>query len=367
MSRQLCSPGTAGHQGALSSAAMPDVPFRLRHRLLQPGDVDEALALLPPWLGLPDAMRSALPALWRALLHEPGFNADVIEDLARPPGQRLLGLGMAVALDAAWSRRLAEAPPPYATRHLYAQLLSGRTRLPGDAALGRANAGEGVEFMVLHYRQLDPGVDNPAALSLWSVGLSAMRSAHAGHRVRQLYQEAWGDERQVMHSIGMHQRTRRSEAAGAAPLPELYALSRAEALRLLPGAHLRDVFEHHAPLFGFSPAERRLLRRAVFDETDEDIARHLATTPHTLKKQWRSIYARVAAALPHVFGRPIPTTGGEEGTRGPEKKRALVSYLRQHPEELRPYAAERRSRQPMSASPASDKATLDGSGTGATP
>lgn len=342
---------------------MPPAPFRLRHRLLQPADVEEALAFLPPWLGLPDAMRAALPALWRALLDQPGFNADVIEDLARPPGQRLMGLGMSVALDAAWCRRLAEAPPAYATRHLYGDLLSGRTQLPGDAALARANAADGVSFMVLHYRQHDPGVDSPAALSLWSVGLSAMRSAHAGHRVRQLYQEAWGDERQVMHSVGMHQRTSRSEAAGAAPLPELYGLSREEALRLLPGAHLRDVFEHHAPLFGFSPAQRRLLRRAVFDESDADIARHLASTPHTLKKHWRAIHARASAALPELFGPSAADT--PDGTRGPEKKRALVSYLRQHPEELRPYAAERRSRQPIKASPANDKATLAGSGTGA--
>lgn len=111
-------------------------------------------------------MRAALPALWRALLDQPGFNADAIEDLARPPGQRLMGLGMSVALDAAWCRRLAEAPPAYATRHLYGDLLSGRTQLPGDAALARANAGGGVSFMVLHYRQHDPGVDSPAALSL---------------------------------------------------------------------------------------------------------------------------------------------------------------------------------------------------------
>lgn len=344
---------------------MSEVPFRLRHRLLQAGDFAEALELLPAWLGLPQAVPAALPTLWQGLLHQPGFNADVIEDLVRPPGRRVLGVGMAVALDARWSQRLAESPPAYIARHLYGDLVAGRFRPPSDAAMARANASEGVDFMLLHYRQHHPAVDDPVALTLWSVGLNAMRSAHAGHRVRQLYQEAWGDEQSVMRSIGMHPRTQRGSSPGAAPLPELFGLSRQEALRMLPGAHLRDVFEHQPPVFGFSAAERRLLRRAVFDESDEEIAQHLATTPHTLKKHWRSIYHRVEGALPDLFG--TGRAAADEGTRGPAKKRALVSYLRQHPEELRPHTADRRSRQLMSASPASDNTTLAGSGTGETP
>ncbi|MEF7617006.1 hypothetical protein V4F39_24045 [Aquincola sp. MAHUQ-54] len=309
---------------------------RLRHRLLQPSDFEEALGLLPPWLGLPDATRAALPALWAELLHQPGFNADVIEDVLQPPGRRLQALGVAVVLDDPWCRRLAEAPPAYAARHLYGEMLAGRFRPPSDAALARANAGEGVEFLVLHYWQRHAGLDDPLAHALWSVAMTAFRLAHAGHRVQGIHQEAWGDECEVMRSMGMFQRTRRTGTPGNAPLPELFGMRRAEALRMLPGAHLRDVFEHHRPVFGFSPAERRLLRRAVYDETDEEIARHLDTTVHTLKKQWRSVYARVSARMPAFFG---DGALGEEGGRGPEKRRLLVSYLRQHPEELRPFAA----------------------------
>ena len=40
-------------------------------------------------------VRAALPAIWTRLLGHPGFNADVIEDLNRPPGQRIVGLGVA--------------------------------------------------------------------------------------------------------------------------------------------------------------------------------------------------------------------------------------------------------------------------------
>jgi hypothetical protein len=312
---------------------------RLRHRLLRPEDSAEAIALLPAWLGLPDSTLARLPALWAALLHEPGFNADVIEDLARPPGQRLRAFGAAVALDERWSRRLAEQPPVCVARQLYAELLDGRFRPPGELALARANAEQGVEFLVLHYAQLDNGLDNPAAHGLWSMAMSAFRLAHAGHRIRQVYQEATGDSIEVLRSMGMQQRTARTASPGAAPLPELFGLARQEALRMLPGAHLRDVFEHREPLFGFSPAERRLLRRAVHDETDEEITGLLATSAHTLKKQWRSAQGRAALRLPELFGDSAERDG--DGGRGPEKRRLLISYLRQHPEELRPYLATR--------------------------
>ena len=91
--------------------ALNDRPS-LQRRLLRPADFGAALELLPPWLGLDEAQRAALPALWGRLLHHPGFNADAIEDMTAPPGQQLQALGMSIALDAAWQQRLRGEPAP---------------------------------------------------------------------------------------------------------------------------------------------------------------------------------------------------------------------------------------------------------------
>ena len=84
---------------------------RLHGRLLGQADLAEAQALVPGWLPLAPSLRAALPSLWTRLLGHSGFNADVIEDLNRPSGQRLVGLGVAIALDEECRRRLAEGPP----------------------------------------------------------------------------------------------------------------------------------------------------------------------------------------------------------------------------------------------------------------
>ncbi len=346
------------------SASPLDKPA-LQRRLLQPRDFDTALGLLPRWLVFDDAMRARLPALWRELLHHPGFNADVIEDVRAPAGQQIQAIGMAIALDARWQGRMRGTPLPWVTQQLYGELLDGRTRPPSEREMALANASsgsdEGVTFMVLHYQQRSTDFSDPRAVAVVSAGVTAMRLAHAGHRVREIFQEASQDEQPYMHSIGMQQRSAHNPGvAGGSPqlLPELFSLTRAEALHRLPGFQIREIFEHCAPIFRFRGAEQRLLRRALFDEPDELIALLLGVSPHTLKKLWRSIYERVEDRFPTLLadapvmsatpGRPRqarPEAAGEatpvgaEGVRGPEKRRTLMRYLRQHPEEIRPYAA----------------------------
>lgn len=83
---------------------------RLHGRLLGHADLAEAQALVPEWLPLSARVRGALPKIWTRLLGQPGYNADVVEDLSRPAGQRLVALGMAIALDERWRRQLATDP-----------------------------------------------------------------------------------------------------------------------------------------------------------------------------------------------------------------------------------------------------------------
>jgi DNA-binding CsgD family transcriptional regulator len=119
-------------------------------------------------------------------------------------------------------------------------------------------------------------------------------------------------------------------------VPDLFGMSRDEAARLLPGTPVRDAFQFTPPRFGFAASERRLLRLAVTQQTDEAIADELGISLHAVKKLWRQVHQRALDAMPQLFDEGA-TSGG--AGRGTEKRRTLLQYLRQHPEELRPYAA----------------------------
>jgi DNA-binding CsgD family transcriptional regulator len=305
---------------------------QLHGRLLGHADLEEARAFVPEWLRLSDRVRCSLPVIWTRLLGQSGFNADVIEDLRRPPGSRIVGLGMAIALDERWRALMVEAPPPYAPALIYEELLAGAFQPPGDKELARLNGQGEVTFLVLHYEQTLKDLDNPDTLEQLHVGMSLFKQAHAGYRLRHLYQEGLGDQGAYLQSMGFRARTGRA----AQGLPELYGLSRDEAMSLLPGTPVRDAFQFTPPRMGFSTSERRMLRLAVTQLTDEQVGDELGISAHGIKKLWRSVHQRALDAMPQLFDDAGASDGG---TRGPERRRTLLQYLRQHPEEMRPYLA----------------------------
>jgi len=63
----------------------------------------------------------------------------------------------------------------------------------------------------------------------------------------------------------------------------------------------------------------------------------LAISLSTVKKAWISIYHRVEHHLPDLMADPLRSDTPPSG-RGKEKRRRLLAYLRDHPEELRPYS-----------------------------
>lgn len=308
---------------------------RLHGRLLGHADLHEAQGFVPAWLNLPAPVRSALPTIWTRLLGHPGFNADVIEDLNRPTGQRIVGLGMAIALDERWRQRMAQDPPPFAPALIYEELLDGRFQPPSDKELGRLSGLGEVTFLVLHYEQALTDLANPDTMELLALAMGLFRQAHAGYRLQHLYQEGLGEQGAYLESMGFRARTQRNQAGPPTPLPELYGLSRDEASRLLPGTPVRDAFQFTPPRIGFSASERRLLRLAVTQLTDEQIGDELGISAHGIKKQWRAVHQRALDAMPQLFDDAV--TQADTGTRGPERRRSLLMYLRHHPEELRPY------------------------------
>lgn len=313
----------------------------IRTRPAGHGDLNECLQLLPSWLPLDESARKSIPLIWTRLLSQPAFNADVIENLNQPAGKAIVGVGMSIALDEHWSKRLTDDPPPFAAAHVYRALMDGSFTPPTDKELGIMNAAGNVTFLVLHYTQKLHDFRDPDTINLLSVAMTMFRNSHSGYRLKQLYQEGVGSELEYLASMGFRSRTQRA----ARPLlrqedsgvPELYGLSREEAAQLLPGNPVRDAFQFTPPVLGLSASERRMLRLAIHDQADEAVSHELDLSGHTIKKLWASIHNRVAMKLPSLYNDMATGMQKDMSTRGPEKRRCLINYLRHHPEELRPF------------------------------
>ena len=101
------------------------------------------------------------------------------------------------------------------------------------------------------------------------------------------------------------------------------------------GSWVGALFDYHPPMLGFNRSEQRLLSCALPGATDEQLAEMLGISLPAVKKMWVSIYRRVEDRLPELISDPLRSDIPASG-RGKEKRRRLLAYLREHPEELRP-------------------------------
>jgi hypothetical protein len=330
--------------------AMPSAPTtnktgsrspRLRYRPAVRRDVAECFELLPPWLGLDATSASALPALFERIVDEPSMITGVIEDLAQPAGQRIQGWGVTMILPGSLVQKLAlhEQPDAFVTRRVYAELLAGSFEPMSDRDIGIANARGDLTMMILHFSQRDHDISSPYVHAVIASANDAFRAFHDGYNLRAIYFETGVINDAVALASGFDRLRYANEAelAGlpAERRPAFHGLTREQARLRLPGSPARNCFEHQPPLFRFSASQRRLLWYALFDDSDDTLMPLLGVSVHGLKKLWRGIYESIEDRMPEFFGE---SAGDEEGKRGPEKRRLVLAYVRQRPEELRPWA-----------------------------
>jgi DNA-binding CsgD family transcriptional regulator len=117
--------------------------------------------------------------------------------------------------------------------------------------------------------------------------------------------------------------------------PHYMGLTREVALSRV-GSWIASLFIHESPRFCFRPSEQRLLLTALRGGTDDELSDELGISHSAVKKTWNLIYERVSDHLPGFSPDHEPTERTNE--RGKEKKQRVLTYLREHLEELRPAA-----------------------------
>jgi DNA-binding CsgD family transcriptional regulator len=111
-----------------------------------------------------------------------------------------------------------------------------------------------------------------------------------------------------------------------------------DTLRAEPHSIASGLFQHHAPpQFAFTRGEQELLELALEGAEDSSIAKSLFVTLPAIKRRWSHVFERVGLIRPDL----CPLDG--EGTRGIQKRHRILTYVRSHPEELRPFDSNHRN------------------------
>ena len=313
----------------------------MHFRTIRRSDIDACVALLPLSTGSGAVAQASLADLWRELLREERITGGVVVE--GPPSDRVLAFGLTAFVDERFLADYLAAPKPYLAAALYEGVRSQRSLLLDPLDVRQANGAGALNFVILHFC-LGPDMMSAVGQGAVAAAEAGFRLVHGGYRVRRLLQEAHGaHEVAMLTSAGLRLKSDYAEyfaanRSGEPPpdeRPALMGLYADDPESRLLGTTAAGLFHYMEPRFYFSLGEQRVLARAVLDESDEEIARELGLSIAAVKKIWRRAYERIDDEDPGLLA---IDAGGPGTTRGKEKRRTLVRYLRYHLHELRPIA-----------------------------
>ena len=295
-------------------------------------------------LPLEPRVRQALPSLLAQLISSPGCSLTVFED-GDLTGMRIVSFAGGVFVRDELIAEYLAAPYPCLLSTVLAALLDGRRPLLTLDEIRRGNSNEGLfiaMFPIPHGRR---AWDDPQVQELRKLAPQALMRYIGGYRLRAIYYEVFSDEAaQYMQAGGYRLLHDYSHLAGTAGIehdcrPRMLRLTRAD---LPPGAMsmATQMFEPPPVRLGLTPAEQRVALGALGGASDRAIATALGLSAETVRSNWRSIYQRLTHVLVDI---EVPANSPDAPSRGQEKRRVAIEYLRQNMQELRPTLSARRS------------------------
>lgn len=169
------------------------------------------------------------------------------------------------------------------------------------------------------------------------VAAAAWQLSHAGYNMHAVLGEVQGADTAEFMKLGgwmlLDDFAEYTAKHRPARPPFRFGLERSDVPRGAANPLALQMFHRQPPRIFFTTAEQRLLTFAMLGGSDRQVAGELDLSIETIRSTWDAIYARVAKAIPLLLA---TDEGGPGAARGSEKRRTILEYVRQHPEELRP-------------------------------
>ena len=319
----------------------------MRYRLVDDADLPRCLDLFDRngrcLVSAP--VREHLPRLWADwLAQDRRFPKPFAlwEDLRGPHGPRLEAIGLSRFVHDEVHDLLLREPQPYLLDRLCRLALDGHQPFLDQREVARANAGAGLSLVMPLYLQREHDLGHPDSLRLRPIGPAAWYFCHAGYNVRRIHGEVYGRPAADYMAAGGFRTVQAFAAPAGTPAdsePHQHVIDRGD---LPPGAiNAMSLWVMHPqpPALGLSPSLQTVATYALQGDTDRAIAARLGISADAVKQAWRAILRTVSAHMPELCADTSGATAPDAPpVRGAEHRRTVVEYLRQHMEELRPWA-----------------------------
>ena len=325
----------------------------LRWRQMQAGDVRECAGIIAAHPVIGPRYRRAIHDLrpaWLRLLDSQAMTTAVFEEV-EGVRSRTWGVGVGVFVNDDFNREVKTPPLFWFGPELAKRIMRERSPVLSDSQVREANSGEGLNLLVWEAVPCPEFANRP---DVYHLMVSAFLELHQGFLLKEMITSQSESVQRLEWAVdagglywdstnACYVKSPKGSAEEIIRKPHIVGITRELELNR-PGSWVGNLFDYHPPRFSFSPSEQRLLHLALGGEsgTDQELANALGVSLPTIKKIWLSVYRRVADRQPEIIPDCArPETEAPE--RGKEKKRRVLAYLREHPEELRPVSRKRSS------------------------
>ena len=288
--------------------------------------------------GSDEGLHRQLPSIWRSLVERGNLLTTIVEEGADPSHRTPVHTLAGVFVDDDFASVIERAASVRLGALVSAEVLAGGSGVLDLQGIRKAQQEDGLNFIVIHGHFFQP---DPTSIRFFQAKEMASRSLFhmlRGYRMRSFYREVPIDESVIWLQNGGMKVVPRKVGDLTRPAsvedPVLMRVTREDAERE-PGTRVASMFVDYPPIFGLKATFRELVAVALNGSTDKQIAERLSLSVPAVKRRWERLYAHVEACYPELWR----TWAGEavDSARGSERRRHLLNYFRDHPEELRPW------------------------------
>ena len=317
----------------------------IRYRLARPDDIATCVKFIADHPVLGPRYGPAIEHLgtvWRRFLGSDAVFSIVSEETAPGTMAKLIGAYVASLVSDDFAMELATPPLKWIGPELVNRCIHSPVPILTDAEVRHANSTGGVNILVwptaprTDFENLPELIQGGQALFFdtyrgFNIKRLQVQAAHPAEMAVAVNSGAW----RLREGDAVHSRTLEQPSEMAVLQPHMLEVTREMAAQQ-PGTWVSLLLAYHKPVIGFTRSEQRLLSAALQGGTDGELSHLLGVSLSAVKKMWASIYLRVQSR--EQFDLRIEFDESVDGDRGKEKKQKLLVYLREHPEELRPYS-----------------------------
>ncbi len=321
--------------------------WQYRLRRLRPADMPTVVAMWREQCPLPDDLRQRLPNVLEYLLANQHVFGLAVERLRQPGGTwEVAAFGVGGFMADGLRQRYLRAPFGFLAAHVLERVAGNDTAsvlLSREEVARRQMRREPtLDYMVLCWLQDNYDFTDMDARQLLLQGIRLLDRYVNGLRLRSLLLEGQAFNRPAFEMAGFG---RLIDCADKVPEEYLPLTRREDYVPYLHGLHAWDdirerrfldplarLFVISEPVLGLTESQKEVLDLALDGFADRAIAGMLGISSNAVHMRWRGIYDKAAVVLPELAR---IDEACDKGYRGMEKRRVVLEYIRDHPQEIR--------------------------------